>query len=142
MEEWSGLDTFYTFLSFICFTDSTGAGDADSSDSPYWFTVPDDYEQPISHIVLMIILVISAVVGTAATIYWSMSNCKNSPFFAYKEKKKDKQKQGIVIILQKKTTRPAVSQILDNGKFLWSSFFEYFEAPKLWKGRSGCSLDL
>ena len=43
---------------------------------PRWFTVPDNYEQPMSHVVLMIVLVVSAVIGSVATIYWTVANCK------------------------------------------------------------------
>jgi hypothetical protein len=50
--------------------------------NPKWFTVPEDYEQPTSHIVLMIVLVISAVVGSIATIYWTMVNCKRKKLMA------------------------------------------------------------
>ena len=78
---------------FFSATGSSSSSSSGGGGTPYWFTVPDDYEQPISHIVLMIILVISAVVGTAATIYWSMSNCKNSPFFTFRDKKKNKSEE-------------------------------------------------
>ena len=38
-----------------------------SSSSSSFFLVPDDYEQPLSHVILMVVLVMSAVVGSVAT---------------------------------------------------------------------------